>query len=173
MAYWFVNMAFTKKTIWRQNTKLMLAYRIPTVLGVLLLYWSALRLPRDLVLIPPTFTLGIFSAGICVLGLLGALWSRWTLSSNWSGDVTFKDEHELVDCGPYRFVRHPIYTSILLMMFGTALSVGRLWSFIALPLLVAGFVIKLKQEEELMLSHFPNEYPNYKTRVKALIPFVL
>jgi protein-S-isoprenylcysteine O-methyltransferase Ste14 len=69
-------------------------------------------------------------------------------------------------------VRHPIYTSHLLMGLGTAVASGLLLAFVGLLLFFIGFWIKLKQEESLLLSHFPDEYPAYKARVKALLPFV-
>ena len=58
------------------------------------------------------------------------------------------------------------------MVLGTALASGLLVAFAALLLILAGFYIKLRQEENLLLNHFPNEYPAYKARVKALLPFV-
>ena len=110
---------------------------------------------------------------VCALGLFVTLWARWTLAGNWSSDVTFKQGHELIRTGPYRLVRHPIYTGLLVMALGTALNVGQLRGWLALPLMAAAFWIKLKQEERLMLRHFPNEYPAYQKQVKALVPFVI
>jgi protein-S-isoprenylcysteine O-methyltransferase Ste14 len=86
--------------------------------------------------------------------------------------VIFKQGHELITTGPYRFVRHPIYTSILALLLGTAIAAGRLASLLAMLFFFAGFWIKLKQEETLMVGHFPEEYPAYQARVKALAPFV-
>jgi hypothetical protein len=92
---------------------------------------------------------------------------------NWSATVTFKQGHELVQAGPYRFVRHPIYTGILLMILSSAIVQGRLQSWLGFLIMCAGFWIKLKQEESLMLRHFPDEYPAYRARVKALVPFLI
>ena len=110
---------------------------------------------------------------ICVLGLFGTLWARRTLAGNWSSDVTFKQGHELIRRGPYRFVRHPIYTGILTMCLGTAVEIGRLRGWLALPLMIVAFWIKLKQEESLLLRHFPYECSDYRKQVKALVPFVI
>lgn len=87
--------------------------------------------------------------------------------------MTFKQGHELVRTGPYRLVRHPIYTGLLVMALGVALNFGQLRCWLALPLMAAAFWIKLKQEEKLLLRHFPQEYPVYKSQVKALVPFVV
>jgi protein-S-isoprenylcysteine O-methyltransferase Ste14 len=87
--------------------------------------------------------------------------------------VTFKQDHELVKTGPYRFGRHPIYTGLLVMCLGSGIEIGRVRCLLSLVMVGIGFWIKLKQEEALMLRHFPNEYPAYQKEVKALIPFVI
>ena len=70
-------------------------------------------------------------------------------------------------------MRHPIYTGLLVMCLGTALDIGKFRCWLALPLMTTAFWIKLKQEERLMLRHFPEQYPAYKKQVKALVPFVI
>jgi protein-S-isoprenylcysteine O-methyltransferase Ste14 len=87
--------------------------------------------------------------------------------------VTLKEGHELVERGPYRFVRHPIYTGILTMFFATALALGHLAGFAATFLMFASFWIKLRDEEHLMLQQFPDRYAAYRRRAKRIIPFVL
>jgi protein-S-isoprenylcysteine O-methyltransferase Ste14 len=108
-----------------------------------------------------------------VFGLFVAIWSRRILAGNWSSEVTFKQGHELIQTGPYRFVRHPIYTGILLMCLGTVISAGRIHCWLGVVIIFAGFWIKLNQEESLLLRHFPGDYPSYRSRVKALVPFVI
>ncbi len=110
---------------------------------------------------------------ICGSGLCFTLWARRTLAGNWSGNVTFKQGHELIRTGPYRFVRHPIYTGLLLMSLGTAIEAGRWHSWLSLPLTLLGVWIKLKQEERLLRRHFPDQYPVYQKQVSAFVPFVL
>jgi protein-S-isoprenylcysteine O-methyltransferase len=105
--------------------------------------------------------------------LLVTIWSRRTLGGNWSSEVAFKQGHELVKTGPYRYARHPICTGLLLMCLGTAVAVGQFHSWLGLLILCVGFWIKLMQEESLLLQHFPTEYPVYRKQVKALVPFVI
>jgi protein-S-isoprenylcysteine O-methyltransferase Ste14 len=106
-------------------------------------------------------------------GLAVALWARVILGRNWSGVVTLKEGHELVERGPYRFVRHPIYTGILTMFFATALVRGHVAGFAGVLLMFASFWIKLGREEKLMLQQFPERYAAYQHRAKRIIPFVL
>src|SRR5262249_11895523 len=102
-----------------------------------------------------------------------ALWARVALGRNWSGVVTLKEGHELIEHGPYRFVRHPIYTGIFTMFFATALALGHLSGFAGALLTFASFWVKLCDEEKLMLQQFPERYAAYRRRAKRIIPFVL
>ncbi len=142
-------------------------------LGWILLAYPLLPPPLNRRLISHTDWVLAIGAVICVFGLFVTLWARWTLAGNWSSDVTFKHNHELVKTGPYRFVRHPIYTGLLVMALGTAISAGRLRCWLGLVVVGIGFWIKLRQEERLMLRHFPDEYPAYRKQVKALVPFII
>ncbi len=172
LAYWLISAYATKQTAERESLAAGTIYRIPQVLGALLLFGPIPLSPWNALIVSHTPVAQAIAAGLCVLGLLGAIWSRRTLAENWSSQVVFKEQHELVERGPYRFVRHPIYTSLLLMVLGSALAIGRLASLGGVLLIVAGLWVKLRQEEELMLRHFPTQYTAYKSRVKALIPFV-
>jgi protein-S-isoprenylcysteine O-methyltransferase Ste14 len=110
---------------------------------------------------------------LTVAGLGLAVWARLALGGNWSGRITFKENHQLVLHGPYARVRHPIYSALLLMFLGSALAVGTLGALVGLPLLFVGVWLKLRQEDELMSRHFPHEYASYRSRVSALIPGIL
>lgn len=171
--YWAVSALRTKKTVWRQGFTGESLYRIPTISGALLLFWPRLSAGWDFRIIPAAISLHILASILSVFGLACAIWARRTLASNWSGNVTLKADHELVERGPYQFVRHPIYTGMFMMLLATVISSGRLSSLIGLFIIVLGFVIKLKQEETLMLKTFPSEYPAYRVRTKAIIPYVL
>jgi len=105
-------------------------------------------------------------------GLYIAIIARRTLAENWSGTVTFKKNHELITKGIYHYVRHPIYTGVLVMFLGTAFLIETFAAFTGFVFLFLTFWVKLRQEEKLMTKHFPKDYPAYKKSVKALIPFV-
>jgi protein-S-isoprenylcysteine O-methyltransferase Ste14 len=170
---WLVSAARAKPTVEMQSLASRLAHRIPVGIG----WWLFLfpNFPGELnrQILPRAAELRIAGAAICVCGLIFTIWARQTLAGNWSSDVTFKREHELIRTGPYRIVRHPIYTGLLVMFVGTGLHIGQLRCMIGFPLICLGFSIKLSQEERLLLRHFPEEYPRYRSEVKALIPFVI
>jgi protein-S-isoprenylcysteine O-methyltransferase Ste14 len=110
---------------------------------------------------------------LVILGLIIAIMARKTLADNWSGSVTFKKNHELITKGIYHYIRHPIYTGVLLMFLGSAILFDTVGALIGFVIIVVTFWLKLKQEEELMTKHFGKEYTKYKQQVKALIPFIL
>lgn len=171
-AYWVINAWSVKATAERQSLASALPNRCLTLAGGILLFWRSQPHPFETRIIPNTMTAGCSGLGLCLLGLALAIWSRNTLGRNWSSVVTLKKEHELVERGPYRFVRHPIYSAILLMSTGTAVAFGRLGCWLGVPFLFWGFWLKLRQEEALLTRNFPAEYPGYMKRVKALVPYV-
>ncbi len=120
----------------------------------------------------PNFWTGLVGTILCVLGGVLSIWARYCLGRNWSGKVMVQREHRLIESGPYRLIRHPIYTGVLLMMLGASLVVGYVFSFAWLALSSFGLVRKSEQEEELMASQFPETYSNYRQNTKRLLPFI-
>jgi protein-S-isoprenylcysteine O-methyltransferase Ste14 len=120
--------------------------------------------------IPENDGVRITGMAMTVLGGLFAIWARLTLGGNWSGRVTVKEDHELIVKGPYAVTRHPIYSGILLAYAGTAFAVGKWHGLVGLCVILIGLMIKMSREERLMMETFPDAYPQYRQRVKALIP---
>lgn len=114
-----------------------------------------------------------FGVLLMLLGLGFAIWARFTLGSNWSGTVTVKENHVLITRGPYAWVRHPIYTGVLLALVGTALVGGSFANLAAGALVTLALWLKLRIEERFMFETFGEQYTSYRQRVKALIPYVI
>jgi len=106
-----------------------------------------------------------------VLGLSFAIWARLNIGRNWGTPMTQKVEPELVTSGPYRLVRHPIYSGILLAGAGTAIALGWRW-LIAVGLAAAYFLYSATVEERYLTEQFPEGYPAYRRSTKMLVPFV-
>lgn len=174
VAFWALTALRTKRTVHRQDLAARLSYSIPTFAGAWLLLKGSSD-PRPLAdrILPHAVPLLAVALLVTFAGLLLALWARVTLGGNWSGQVTFKENHELIRHGPYAHVRHPIYSAILTMLLGSAVAIGTLGALAGLPLVLAGVWLKLGQEEALMTRHFPAEYPAYRSQVRALIPGLL
>jgi protein-S-isoprenylcysteine O-methyltransferase Ste14 len=110
---------------------------------------------------------------VTAAGIAFAIWARVYLGGNWSSSVTVKVGHQLVRTGPYRWVRHPIYTGLILASLGTALALDEWRGFVAVPLLYIGFTIKSKIEERTMANTFGTQYEEYSRGTGGIIPKLL
>lgn len=151
-----------------------LAYRVANVTAILLLLvprfrdtWINAR-PFE-----PTDAVMIIGVVLTAAGLLFAVWARVHLGAQWTGRVGVRAGHQLVRTGPYGFVRHPIYSGVLLAFIGSALVSCDWRSLVAIVLMVGALSFKLQREERWMAEHFPTDYPDYLKRVAAIIPGVL
>jgi protein-S-isoprenylcysteine O-methyltransferase Ste14 len=95
------------------------------------------------------------------------------LGRNWSATVTVKDQHELIRRGPYRFVRHPIYTGMLLAFLGTAIAQDQWRSLLAFVLVWLALWRKWRLEERFMQETFGEQYAAYRREVPAVVPWKL
>jgi protein-S-isoprenylcysteine O-methyltransferase Ste14 len=105
------------------------------------------------------------------LGLGFAIWARRHIGRNWGTPMSKKDEPELVTSGPYRLVRHPIYSGILLAGVGSAVALSWKWM---IPVVLAGiyFIYSATVEERYLIEQFPDTYPTYRRSTKMLVPFI-
>jgi protein-S-isoprenylcysteine O-methyltransferase Ste14 len=170
--YWLITAFATKRTVERGG---FLGYRL--VAGILIVGMLGaghlLHISSHTRLWQTPVALGVLTDCIVLAGAAFTVWARINLGRNWSAEVTFKQDHELIESGPYALARHPIYTGLIAMAFGTAINYGRAIGFVVFVALCGGLWWKARQEERIMSRHFPNAYAEYKTRVHAIIPFVL
>src|SRR5262249_978786 len=112
-------------------------------------------------------------AVLAVLGFLFTWWARIFLGRLWSGTVTRKEQHHLVDTGPYALVRHPIYTGIITATLATAMLRGTAFAFLGFALMTLRWCIKARLEENFLREQLgPEKYDAYARRVPMLVPFV-
>jgi protein-S-isoprenylcysteine O-methyltransferase Ste14 len=111
-------------------------------------------------------------AGLAVqsASFLLAVWARRHLGRNWSGAITAKESHALVRTGPYRRVRHPIYSAMIGMLLGTTLVSGEVHAFLALAILAIAYIRKIRLEERNLREVFGDEYEEYQRGSWAVIP---
>jgi protein-S-isoprenylcysteine O-methyltransferase Ste14 len=170
-AYWVYSAGGNKATVYRINP----VWRALSVLGIVGLFILFEAFPRSFRhhLYFPTESDEAAGIAVCAAGVAFAIWARHTLGRNWSGTPTIKEGHELIETGPYRYVRHPIYTGILIGMVGSGIGSGQAKHLLIIGTALVILWTKLRIEESLMLRQFPQTYPEYMKRTKALIPFVL
>lgn len=170
---WILSSFGTKQVV-RQYAGLARAFQVMLlVAGVMLIF--LLQTPMgylDVRFIPASMASASIGIALTFAGMLLALWARFFLGRNWSGEVTVKQDHQLIRSGPYAFVRHPIYSGFLLAMLGTAIAFGQLRSFLGVALAAIGWRLKSLIEERYMIEQFGAQYTDYKRSVRALVPFI-
>jgi protein-S-isoprenylcysteine O-methyltransferase Ste14 len=153
----------------------LFVYWLPLLIAALLLGpgdWFGHSFLREQ-FVPHTTLVYSIGLALAAFGAALAIFSRMMLGGNWSATVQLKQEHELITTGPYRLVRHPIYTGLLLLFLGNAVMVGDWRGLLAVAIVLASFWRKLRLEETWMAEHFGEPYRLYQARTKALIPAVL
>jgi protein-S-isoprenylcysteine O-methyltransferase Ste14 len=168
--FWFLAAFFASRAVKRQSWWGRVLTMVAGALPFYLLFadhFSGLLARRFV----PRVSLVLLSGVLLTYaGVAFAIWARIILGRNWSGTVTIKEDHKLVQTGPYSIVRHPIYSGLLLAVLGTALVKGEWRGLIAAILVVPIFVVKSKTEERFMVEQFGEVYEEYRRHTAALVP---
>ncbi len=167
---------------WRRE----LPYRVLMILGFALMFMS-LGQASSPVPLPPLRT-AILSFGFTQLwevsdavswaaaflaagGFAFAWWARLHIGGLWSSGVTRKEDHRLIDSGPYAFVRHPIYTGLLIGTVALLAISGRTFAVGGFVLVVVGIFLKARLEERFLREELGADvYSAYAKRVPMLVP---
>jgi protein-S-isoprenylcysteine O-methyltransferase Ste14 len=173
LGVWIIAAVGTKRTVRRESAANRLAYVVPAAIGAFLVFQPGHLGRLDVRFLPDTRAVGLAGLAITAAGIGFAIWARFTLGRNWSGTVTVKEDHRLIRTGPYRFVRHPIYSGILAALLGTAIGQGAVSSLIGVAIALYALRIKWLIEERFMVEQFGDEYVQYQREVSAVIPGVL
>lgn len=170
-AYWTITAMRVKRTkATERSVDRFATIAVMCVAFVLLFYdWPRIALLQQRFVPAETW---IAWAGILLtsLGAAVAIWARRTLGENWSARVTLKEEHQLIRSGPYRFIRHPIYTGMFLATAGTALVVGEWRGVLAVALMLIAHSGKALREEAMLTKEFGDEYATYRQSTGFLFP---
>ena len=169
--YWLVSALHRKKTKRRESIVQRLLYILPLIAAFYLLNryrfgygWLGTRFVPDTPLVQWLAVL-ITAAGVAI-----SFWARFHLGSNWSGVVTLKEGHELIRTGPYRTVRHPIYTGILIAFLGNAVLIGQVRGLIGLAIIWASFYIKARREESFLAQEFGLNFNEHTRHTGMFLP---
>lgn len=172
VAYWAVAAVGAKRNansrLWRRGIGLRLV--------LILLIATVLRSPSLREFLAETQRaashsdiLGWTGVALCALGFGLAISARWYLGRNWGMPMARKEQPELVTSGPYAFMRHPIYTGLILAMLGSAIGVNIYWALMLIPV-SAYFIYSARREEAVMLQLFSEQYAAYMARTGMLTP---
>ncbi len=117
----------------------------------------------------------LYATGLLLLaaGLVGRFVTVRTLGQSYSQSFEVDPEGGLVDRGIYRLLRHPVYTFFLLEMVAMLLIRPNVVSALALALVAAATVYRIRREEEQLIERFGDRYLAYRRRTRAIVPFLL
>ncbi|RWA65818.1 isoprenylcysteine carboxylmethyltransferase family protein [Mesorhizobium sp.] len=146
-------------------------YRALWTIGAILLFVPAHGYVGRLRLWMPTLAEAWICVALVAVGLAFSWWARLHLGRLWSGTVTAKADHRVVDTGPYGLVRHPIYTGLLVAILATMAAKGTVWGVAGAAFLIVGIVVKARLEESFLRGELGTAYDDYARRVPMLVPF--
>ncbi|UPK28888.1 methyltransferase family protein [Bradyrhizobium sp. 195] len=148
-------------------------YRLPILVGgILYTPWVA-----QLMGWKPLWVLGntgiTIAAVLSAAGIAFAWWGRLHLGKFWSNTITHKEDHRVIDTGPYGFVRHPIYTGLIFGMLVTGIAIGLVTTILGAILISLGMWQKGRMEEVFLSKELGEDaYGAYCRRVPMIIPFL-
>lgn len=172
--YWLVSAFFVKQSATKRNWRAEIIWRLVLIV-IVIIFVKFDRLGAISFfsfLLRSFFGYVIAGSVLTVLGLTMALWARIFLGRNWSGYTTYKKEYELITTGPYKFLRHPIYSGMILMLIGTFLYYGTLIVLVIFAIASVTIAWRIGKEEKIMTGLFGKKYIDYMKRTKRLIPWI-
>ena len=171
--FWVLPAVLGKRTVQRQASGARILQLAMLVAAYVLLADPDLGLRLlNLPVLRDGRTTDVIGYSLLAAGMVFAGWARFSLGGNWSSNVTIKQDHTLVSSGPYRIVRHPIYTGLLIALFGTAVVLGELRCFLGVLIAAIAWKYKSINEEAFMVQKFGEQYTQYRMQVKGLVPYI-
>jgi serine phosphatase RsbU (regulator of sigma subunit)/protein-S-isoprenylcysteine O-methyltransferase Ste14 len=174
VAYWVIASLFVRKTKSAESILNRLKHLVPLYVAFFLIFNRHRVFFLYGKIYPTNWNDWIVYPGLLMTagGFVIAIWARLSLGGYWSGIITLKEGHKIIATGPYRFVRHPIYTGWLMAALGSAITAGTIDGFVGVELLTLGFVLKLHKEERLLIAELGDEYREYLDKVpSAIVPW--
>jgi protein-S-isoprenylcysteine O-methyltransferase Ste14 len=169
--YWLILAFKRKKTKKRESWGQRFVYVLPLLVAFYLLDrpaahygWLGARF------VPASHAAGWIGVALTAAGVAIAFWARWHLGTNWSGVVTLKEGHELIRTGPYRTMRHPIYSGILLALLGTSVAIGEVRGLLAVAIAWLSFYTKAHREESFLTQEFGERFVEHRSHTGMFLP---
>jgi protein-S-isoprenylcysteine O-methyltransferase Ste14 len=169
--YWAISALSSKVAKKSESVFARFQRMVPLVVAYSLLFykwtsvgWLGKRFVAD------TSTAAIIGVALTAAGVAFAIWARWHLGANWSAVVSIREAHELIRSGPYRRIRHPIYTGMLLAMAGTALVLGEVRGLLAFTITLLAFYRKARKEEAWLTREFGEKFEAHTRQTGMFLP---
>jgi protein-S-isoprenylcysteine O-methyltransferase Ste14 len=170
---WLLAAMWQERAVKRAATSSEIAYRVLTTVGGLLLFGlSGKNTGDEAVLWKPSLAVAWVLTGTAAFGFAFTWWARLHIGLMWSSGVGRKADHHVIDTGPYRLVRHPIYSGLSLAVVATAAMRASVHAWIGAAIAILGFYVKARLEETFLREQLGATYDSYAGRVAMLVPFL-
>ncbi len=170
---WIAASFWSARTEKRVATWPVWVSRAALLAGAVLLLHSTRRLLHEPMLWHVGYDGAYALAGLTLGGIVFAWWARIHLGRLWSGTITRKENHHVVDSGPYALVRHPIYTGLIAAIAATAAAQATVTGLLGAALIAFGLWLKARVEEDFLTAELgADAYGAYRGRVPMLVPFL-
>jgi protein-S-isoprenylcysteine O-methyltransferase Ste14 len=170
---WVAASFWSGRTKSHVRTRNSWVYRLPILLGAILLSPWGTGMLGDKPLYEPGNAGTYLLAIVVLLGISFTWWARIHLGRFWSNAITRKEDHSIIESGPYGLVRHPIYTGLILAILATGVAVATAASLLGALLIAFGQWQKARMEERFLSAELGAEaYQSYSRRVPMIVPFV-
>jgi protein-S-isoprenylcysteine O-methyltransferase Ste14 len=169
--YWLLSALRTKKVAIDEKAglRILRLATLAVMLALVLTPWLRIG-PLARRFVPDSGMVVWLGVAVAGAGIALAIWARHHLGQNWSDKVVLKVDHQLIRSGPYRYLRHPIYTGVLFGVGGTALAIGEWRGMLALLLVGTSYLIKAKREERILAASFGEAFAEYKRTTGFFLP---
>jgi protein-S-isoprenylcysteine O-methyltransferase Ste14 len=171
--YWILS-AFSAKRNTISNMRQFILSRTGIIILALTLIYLFNRLPlsiKNLFPVDNSIILAVAFIGF-LFGFLLTIGARIQLGKNWGMPMTEKHDPTLVTTGPYKYIRHPIYTGFLIMSLCSAIDVNYYWMIVFIVAVIF-FTFSAEVEEKMMMKKFPKAYPSYRAKTKMFLSFII
>lgn len=169
---WLITSFFQKRSKEKPPLLARMFYSGLFAISIFLLLFSSRIYILNYIIIYVSTLVNILAIIFSISGLIICIYSRIILGSNWSKDVMIKKDHQLITKGPYKYIRHPIYTGLLMLYLGTMLAIGNVGSVLGFIILAFSFYLKANEEENLMIKNFGERYILYQRETKKFLPYL-
>jgi protein-S-isoprenylcysteine O-methyltransferase Ste14 len=170
LAYWIVGSIKTRANAQKEPFFSRLAFLLAEIFGYLLIFVPINIGPLRFHVIPRTIPGAILGVAGTWVGIGLAIWARYHLAEYWSARITIKEGHQLIRTGPYRRLRHPIYTGLILATTGSALVIDHWRCVLGVCLITVGYCFKAKREEAMLEKQFGEAFREHRKRTGFLFP---
>jgi protein-S-isoprenylcysteine O-methyltransferase Ste14 len=169
--YWFISALRRKEAKRKESWPERLRHILPMAAAYVLMFTPVAHYRAlGARIVPASELLGITGTILTVAGVALAIWARWHLGTNWSSTVSIRADHELIHTGPYRTIRHPIYSGMLLAFGGTALALSELRGIIAFGIVLVAFYFKARLEESFLIREFGDRFAEHARHTGMFLP---